>query len=216
MKLWRVHAAGLVLALVWGGVVNAAPVGLYQFKVTELACTQQLPQSDAECQRERDFFSRQLEAISFVAPLIDGPKAFGLNLNTQIDAAGLVSPVVAGVNGITAMNLSAWGVPLNLELGLCLVAFRCELEAAFFTDGGPLTGLFRLGTTNDDIFMKTDAAFLWSGHITSDGPFMTSGDNRPTFSGYWRVVPEPGTLVLLLVPLLYLAAMRTRMGKLRG
>lgn len=216
MKFWRVRSAGLLLALVLGGVVNASPVGLYQFKVTEMACMQWLPPSNARCQREHEFFSRKLETITFVAPLVDGPKAFGLHLETSIGSSADPYLIVAIVNGISAMNLSAWNVSLDLERGFCLHIWRCELEAAFSSDGGPLTGMFRLGTSNDDIFMRTDASFLWSGYITSDGPFMTSGDNRPTFSGYWRVVPEPGTLALLLVPLLYLAAKRGAIRAARG
>jgi hypothetical protein len=103
-----------------------------------------------------------------------------------------LSPVVAEVNGISAMNLSACGVPLNLELGLCLVASRCGLETAFFTDGGPLTGLFRLGDTNDDLFMEVDASFLWSGYITSDGPFMATmaSQRAPSFAA--RPLPNAG------------------------
>lgn len=44
---------------------------------------------------------------------------------------------------------------------------------------------------------------------------MTGDTNYPIFSGYWRVVPEPGTLALLLVPLLYLGARRVHAGATR-
>ena len=210
MKSGFFRAAGLALALMAGPAANAAPLGLYQFKVREMTCMQWLGPPEAvntHCQQEREFFARKLESITFVAPLVDGPRTFGLHLETDVfDYA--VFPIVTSVNDISAMNLSEWGVSLDLERRLCLSYWRCFVEAAFVSDGGPLTGLFRLGTSSDDIFMETDASFLWSGYITSDGPYQTDGDRRPTFSGYWRVVPEPGTLALMLAPLLYLGVRR--------
>ena len=213
MKSWCFRAAGLALVFLAGGAAQAVPLGFYRFKVSEIACMQRLGDPAAvadQCQQEQAFFAQKLESITFVAPLVDGPRTFGLHLETDVLPPASVEPKISIVNGISAVDLSAWGVPLDLDRGLCLSSWRCFVEADFASDGGPLTGLFRLGTSNDDILMKTTGtSFLWSGYVTSDGPYLTGGrDNSPTFSGYWRVVPEPGTLALLLVPLLFLAARR--------
>lgn len=203
MRFWCVQVAGLVLALMSGGAANAMPLGLYKFEVSYCMWGGGVDRSCGE-------LTQRLETITFLAPLVGSQTVFGLHIETGIlgDAPDAVFPIVAKVNGISAIDLSSWGVTLDLERGLCLRFSRCFVEAAFSSDGGPLAGLFRLGTTNDDIFMTADASSLWSGYITSDGPEMTDGDRRPNFSGRWRVVPEPGTLALLVVPLLFLGARR--------
>lgn len=205
--------AMVIVVAWWGlawmaGVTHAAPLATYRFNVSEMNCIERpgvLPtSSDPGCQDERDFFTSKLQTISFQAPLDATVDRFSLLVDTLYYGPGSVFPQAAAINSMSGLDLSAWGVPPGLDEGLCLVSFRCQVEASFERTGDALGGLFRLGTLFDDIFMASDASLLWSGYIDSDGPIQTGGaGGRPTFTGQWlRVaeVPEPGTLALLLLP----------------
>jgi hypothetical protein len=210
---------GCLLGVLLCAPASATPVATYQFQVDELTCISRsgsaVDPASAPCQQERDFFTQRLQSISFQGPSTPGASRFGMLVETSVLAPDFVQPVSAEVNGIRSMDLSGWGVPAGLDEGLCLALWHCRVEADFLSDGALLAGMFRVGTAYDDFFMATTASSpLWSGYINSDGPYMTGGEGaRPTFTGQWRLVaevPEPGTLALLLLPLLWVMLRRQR------
>jgi hypothetical protein len=210
---------GCFMGLLLCAPASATPVVTYQFQVDALTCISYAGAStdpaSPHCQQERDYFTQRLQTISFQAPSAPGASRFGMLVETAVLAPDLVQPVSAEVHGIQSMDLSGWGVPAGLDEGLCLALWHCRVEADFLADGSLLAGMFRAGTAHDDFFMATTASStLWSGYINSDGPYMTGGEGaRPTFTGRWRrvaEVPEPGTLALLMLPLLWVVLRRQR------
>ena len=179
----------------------ASPIFTYGFNVTSYDCYR------PDCS-DQSFYRQKLESMTISLTLqAVGDGDATLHYRTLDWRPGGVPPtyIVSDTNqGIASVGLNAWGVALDLENGICQSSWLCNVEADLDVSVF-LRGLFRLDTSNDNVYMTTSNSNQWAGYIHSDGPYMTySPGGFPTFTGEWllvRVVPEPGTIVLFAISL---------------
>lgn len=201
------------LAVVAGGLLavsaQATPAWTYGFTVDSYNCF------TTECGAEQAFFTSKLESLTLelTAQAVQDGHA-QIAITTGFDHYPDVFTKVRDFNaGFQSFDASAWDLQTDLAQGMCRSSYRCNVEADLGV-AALLSGLLRLDTSNDNVFMTASSTGLWSGYINSDGPYMTFGnEHRPFFTGAWQLVQpvsEPGTALLLGAALLALGVARRR------
>lgn len=175
-------------------MTGANATTVYQFQVTSIECS-----GTYECML--DHWGKALNSltISMTAPAGE--------LHVKTDWYG---PIYYQNSNISAVDFSAVDIFVNMQEKRCddSLGPLCQMEASL--QGGDseyLRGnIWTNNTSYATVSMSTNGSDLWSGWLTSD--FDMSG--RPVYSGFWRAVPEPGTLILLGVGLAGLFGVRQR------
>ena len=193
--------ATLLLLIVVSGKVFAAPAFLYGFSVTSFSCDKH---PYISCSEETPPPSEWIEPLKQLT--------VGVSIDAVFDryaSLNMGSTEKYTNRGVHSFYASRWGrmdddradygdVDLSESVLAGYYYDYFQLSAAFEISRY-LTGKLYLNNSFDEVFMETQGSNLWVGFIRSDE--LGESSSILEFTGEWkltRVVPEPGTLLLLL------------------
>lgn len=191
---------------------SAAPTFLYGFSITSFSCD-----------NHPDIFCPD-GAASDTVPSWSGPLgALKVGLNAQAMASRSASLLIDGLGisgsitnqGFHSFDPARW----NSERGWLDLSENAltgppeshySLDATFYLSPY-LTGSLYINNSRDELIMSASGSRAWTGFIRSDELGMSS--SVLDFTGEWKflgIIPEPGTVLLLMGAALAAAAMRKK------
>ena len=203
--------ATLLLLIVVSGKAFAAPTFLYGFSVMSFSCDKH---PYIICSGEMPPPSEWIDPLRKLTAGINIDAVFNRYARLAI---GMDNGEWFTNQGLHSFNATRWGRMDDeradygdLDLGESVLAgyyYDNYILDASFGISRYLTGKLYINNTQDEVFMETHDSNLWTGFIRSDG--LGESSSILEFTGEWkftRVVPEPGTLLLLLSAALAAAA----------
>jgi len=198
--------ATLLLLIVVSGKAFAAPTFLYGFSVTSFSCDKH---PYIICSGETPPPSEWIDPLRKLT--------VGINIDAVFNryarlAIGMDNGEWFTNQGLHSFNVTSWGHGEDSDLDLSESAWASYYYNVYYIDvvfevSRYLTGKLYINNTHNELFMETHDSNLWTGFIRSD--WLGESSSILEFTGEWkftRVVPEPGTLLLLLSAALAAAA----------